>query len=72
MLSTDLSRAITLLRKKSLYPADIREAQELAVANGKTVNDIQVALYYAGKGDMNNAKKAAGMAADVLAKMVNI
>jgi hypothetical protein len=66
----EINRAIKLLRGGTLYPATIREAQQLAVASGVTANDIGVALYYAEKGDRENSRKAAGKAADALARLI--
>lgn len=70
MSLTDIKKAIGLLRSGALYPATLREAQQLVISSGQRVNDIGVAIYYAEKGDRENARKAAGKAADTLARMV--
>jgi len=66
----DIKKAIGLLRGGTLYPVNIREAQQLVISSGQRVNDIGVALYYAEKGDRENARKAAGKAADTLARLI--
>lgn len=70
MGNAEIKRAIGMLRGGTLYPAQIREAQQLVVASGQRMNDIAVALYYAEKGDRENARKSAGKAADALARLI--
>jgi hypothetical protein len=69
MLSSNLVKAQTILRKQQLFPADIRNAQDLIIKQGIRINDIQVALYYAEKGNMDQAKLAAGRAADAITRL---
>jgi hypothetical protein len=66
----ELKRAITLLRGGKLYPSTIRDAQQLVIASGQRVNDINVALYFSEKGDVENARRAAGRAADTLSRLI--
>lgn len=65
-----LTAAITILRKAQLFPVDIRQAQELITQSGVRINDINVALYWAEKGDMVQAKLAAGRAATAISKLI--
>lgn len=65
-----LTTAITILRKAQLFPADIRKAQNLVIQSGIRANDISVALYWAEKGNMAQAKLAAGRAATAISKLI--
>lgn len=65
-----LTTAITILRKAQLFPVDIRQAQDLVTRSGIRINDINVALYWAEKGNMDQAKLAAGRAATVISKFI--
>ena len=70
MGAIELQRAVKLLRGQQLFPATIREAQELVIASGQRMNDINVALYFAEKGDVRSAKMAAGRAADAISRLL--
>lgn len=59
-----------MLREKQLFPATIRQAQELVISSGQRINEIQVALYYAEKGDTRNASLNAGKAADAITRLL--
>ena len=65
-----LTNAITILRKAQLFPIDIRQAQDLVTRSGIRVNDINVALYWAEKGNMDQAKLAAARAATAISKLI--
>lgn len=70
MGKAELTEAINILRKKEIYPVDLRRANSLITQSGVRVNDINVALYWADKGDMNQAKAAAGRAAAAISRLI--
>lgn len=70
MGKAELTEAINILRKKEIYPVDLRQANSLITQSGVRVNDINVALYWADKGDMNQAKTAAGRAATAISRLI--
>mgnify|MGYP001464054829 CR=1 FL=1 len=70
MGKAELTEAINILRKKEIYPVDLRQANSLITQSGVRVNDINVALYWADKGDMNQAKVAAGRAATAISRLI--
>jgi hypothetical protein len=70
MGNNELRDAAKLLRSKQLFPANIRKAQELVIASGQRINDINVALYFAEKGDTRNASLNAGKAADTIDRLL--
>ena len=59
-----------ILRKANLYPVDLRQANDLVVQSGVRINDINVALYWAEKKDMNQAKAAASRAATAIGRLI--
>lgn len=70
MGAPELRKAVGLLRGKQLFPATIRQAQELVIASGQRINEINVALFYAEKGDTRNASLNAGRAADAIVRLL--
>lgn len=61
---------ITTLRKKEVSLPDIQRANNVIVANGLRVAEIQMALYFATNGDIDQARLQAGRAADALSKLI--
>ncbi|MDD3087976.1 MAG: hypothetical protein PHP89_05370 [Candidatus Omnitrophica bacterium] len=70
MGNDELKTAATILRKNNIFPVDIRRANSLVAQSGVRVNDINVALYWAEKGDMTQAKAAAGRAATAISRLI--
>mgnify|MGYP007068286847 CR=1 FL=1 len=70
MGQTELKAAMAILRKDTLFPADIRKANTLIAQSGIRVNDIAVALHWAEKGDTQQAKLAAKRAATAISSFI--
>lgn len=70
MGNTELQKAAAILRRNNIYPVDLRNANALIAQSGVRVNDINVALYWAEKGDMDQAKAAAGRAAAAISRLI--
>lgn len=70
MGNAELRKAMEILRKNTLFPAELRNASVLTAQSGIRVNDIAVAIFWAEHGNMNQAKLAAKRAADAISRFI--